>query len=435
MTREIDCLLIGYTEFSLDYVNERLDKMGIQIDKVVEPFNPAVAYLGTYLSRRSFTMDYVNSIKDEEELFRKLTSQKVRTVGISTTLCSKVDTVVRTVKLVKACCPSVKVILGGQFIVSLLRNNENDARVLQYFLRTIGADFYIDSFQGEAALVNIVNAVKNGLPWNDISNIYHINGREYVYTGRTEEYGELEENMVDWRLFAERLNKVAAVRTAISCPFTCAFCTYPLNTGKHKYVSVEKIEQELDLIEQTGKVKIVQFVDDTFNVPLDRFKDIMRMMIRKQYSFKWYSYFRCQYADREAVELMKKSGCEWTLLGIESGNQEMLNRMNKSVNIDAYKKGIALLNEYEIASFAFFIVGFPGETLESIRDTIAFIEETKPTFFFADTWFNDPRTPINNYKDKYGIRGIHNNWSHNTMDALTAQRLTAELFKTVSVVQ
>ena len=50
------------------------------------------------------------------------------------------------------------------------------------------------------------------------------------------------------------------------------------------------------------------FIDDTFNVPPERFKDLLRMMINKKYVFKWHSYFRCQFADEEMVSLMKESG-------------------------------------------------------------------------------------------------------------------------------
>jgi radical SAM superfamily enzyme YgiQ (UPF0313 family) len=72
------------------------------------------------------------------------------------------------------------------------------------------------------------------------------------------------------------------------------------------------------------------------------------MMIKNKYEFKWNSFFRCQFADREVVELMKESGCEGVFMGIESGSDKILENMNKASRIEKYYEGIALLKEYDI---------------------------------------------------------------------------------------
>lgn len=82
-----------------------------------------------------------------------------------------------------------------------------------------------------------------------------------------------------------------------------------------------------------------------------------------------------------------------------------LNNMNKSADIDKYKEGIKLLKENGIVTMASFIIGFPGETYETVKDTINFIEETQPDFYRAQLWYCEPITPIWNKKDKYGIKG------------------------------
>ncbi len=81
------------------------------------------------------------------------------------------------------------------------------------------------------------------------------------------------------------------------------------------------------------------FIDDTFNVPLPRFKDLGRLMIQEQYNFNWFSYFRCSNSDEEAFDLMAKSGCKGVFLGIESGSPSILKNMNKAATIERYAEG------------------------------------------------------------------------------------------------
>src|SRR5580692_8915848 len=76
------------------------------------------------------------------------------------------------------------------------------------------------------------------------------------------------------------------------------------------------------------------FVDDTFNVPLPRFKKLLRMMIDKAWGFEWISFFRCSNADEEAFDLMARSGCIGVFLGIESGDQTILEYMDKHAKVE-----------------------------------------------------------------------------------------------------
>ncbi|NIM15010.1 MAG: radical SAM protein [Candidatus Aminicenantes bacterium] len=238
----------------------------------------------------------------------------------------------------------------------------------------------------------------------------------------------MSENMVNWDLFAPRVGESVAVRTSISCPFSCSFCGYPEYAGPYQTVDVGLIEGELNLIDKIESVKSVNFVDDTFNVPVQRFKEILRRMSGNRCRFKWHSYFRCQFADEEMVELMKESGCEGVFLGLESGNNEILKNMKKVADRETYLKGIEWLKKYDIVTFGSFIIGFPGETSESIRDTMGFIEESGLDFFRVQLWACEPTAPIMRKKEEYRLEGANFEWSHATMDAKTAADWVDRIF-------
>lgn len=408
------------------YLNESLDNTSTYLTQD-ETLNPAIAYLGTYLHRRGLTFDYINAFQSEKEkLARMLQECDILTIGISTTNYVWPLPIIEIVSFIRKYNVSSKIIMGGQYIYTqVLTQSENS---LQKAFKSMGADYYICSSQGEKALFDLISAIKNGTSPTDVNNLYYLDGDKFVATKMQPENNLLSENMVDWNLFSKRKEKSLAIRTSISCPYSCSFCEYPQRAGKYQNLCVEDVERELNAIASQGITSQITFVDDTFNVPTERFKEILRMMIRNKYNFKWSSYFRCQFADRETVELMKESGCQFSLIGIESANRNVLDNMNKQVSIEKYKYGISLLNEYDIMTYAYFLIGFPGETRDSVMETLAFFEETRPTFLRLYVWYCSTITPIYKQREKFNIQGQDYKWSHSTMDWETAYALADEVY-------
>jgi len=237
--------------------------------------------------------------------------------------------------------------------------------------------------------------------------------------------------MVNWDLFPHDIDEYVNIRTSISCPFSCAFCGFPEHAGKFQTAGAQDLEKELNQLARIESLKGIKFIDDTFNVPVKRYKEILRMMIKNKYKFKWNSNFRCQFVDREMVELMKESGCEMVFLGLESGNNQILKNMNKSALVEDYLEGIRLLKEYGIITFASFIVGFPGETEQTVKETIRFIKESGIDFFRAAVWFCEHITPIWRERERYKLSGESFEWRHATMDSKQASGFVDEIFLSI----
>jgi len=321
---------------------------------------------------------------------------------------------------IKECNTGTRVILGGPFIATHVRLHGHDSLILDQLFKTMDADFYVDSSQGESALVSILHSLKTGAGVDTIPNIYYKNrgsgGLIYTAAHRVRENNSLSQNMVDWGLFKGRVGSYAGVRTSISCPFSCAFCGFPQHAGEYQTADLDALETEFNTLHQTIIPDHLHFIDDTLNVPPERFKNILRMMIKNKYDFHWHSHFRCQFADRETIELMKESGCEGVFLGIESGCDTILENMNKAASVEQYLHGISLLKEYGITTFGCFIIGFPGETTETARESFDFIRNSGIDFYRAQLWYCDPITLVWKEKDKYAMTGAHFNWTHSTMN-------------------
>lgn len=466
----IDCLFIGHNEMNFPEYEKNVRTMGMGSgayrdldlnfirdngqpesrlytasefinryqDKLSKPFstgstfNAAIAYLGTWLQARDFSFDFVNSFQDEkEELAKKLSTDNILIIAIVTTLYVSLFPILEIMEFIKKYNTRARVIIGGPFITTKVRSMDHLS--LQCLLKTIDADIYVNSSQGEATLTAILHQLKNKQTLEQVANIYYKDetGNTYRYTRTAREDNPLCDNMVNWDLFNGRVGKYVNVRTSISCPFSCSFCGFPQHAGSYQTAPTESVEKELNRLKGIQSVGNVNFIDDTFNVPVNRFKDLMRMIIKNNYPFRWIANFRCQFADGETVSLMKEAGCAGVFLGIESGSDQVLQNMNKTASVAAYRKGIDLLKKEGILTFGSFVVGFPGETDETFRDTVTFIRESEIDFFRTQLWYCEPITPIWQQREKYNIKGSQFEWSHRTMTASRALDLIESVFPAI----
>ena len=392
--------------------------------------NLAAVYLTTFLKRKGFEARYVNLFQYEKERLLEYLDQDPLCVAITTTFYVVNLPVHEMVQFIRQHNSKVKIVVGGPLINNHNRNYHGDS--LKAALDDMGADAYVIEGQGELTLSQIVTCLKNGGDLSQVPNLIYFENGAMVRTKIVPENNSLDENMIDWRGFPdERLGATIQTRTARSCAFKCAFCNYPGRAGALTLASVDTIERELNTMRELGTVRNAVFIDDTFNVPFPRFKEICRMMIRNKYNLNWFSYFRCSNSDEEAVELMAESGCKGVFLGVESGSPSILVNMNKSATIEKYQQGIEWLRKHGILTFASMITGFPGETMTTVNESIDFIRQTKPDYYRSQMWYCEPGTPIENQRDKYKIEGEGFVWSHATMDSLEAMDHINRMFLTI----
>lgn len=460
----IDCLIIGFNDYNFKEYTETVKKMGETqgayrdlrlafiehenypyrcldfLNKLLEPSKfkkplhnadflwPVILYLGSYLAKRNFTFDYINLFHlEKEELKQKLLKNNILTIAITTTLYTSIYPIIDIIKFIRKHNTTAKIIVGGPFILSLQLSN--DQKTIQSIFKFINADFYVINSQGEKALVHILKALKEGGSFSSIDNIAYFENSDYIFTQHITENNSISDEAINYKLFPKNsFNEFVSIRTATSCPFACAYCGFHNRAGKYSYMSVERVEQELNEIKNIGSVTSITFLDDTLNVPKERFKNILRMMIKNKYNFKWNMHYRCDHGDEEMINLMQEAGCEGVFLGVESGNDGMLQVMNKTARRSDYLRAIPLLRSKNIWTHANFIIGFPTETTQTINDTITLIEETEPDTYRLQLWYADPSTPIWQKREHYNITGRGFNWSHETMNAQTACNWIDKIF-------
>jgi len=165
------------------------------------------------------------------------------------------------------------------------------------------------------------------------------------------------------------------------CPYPCIFCRAGRVWGsKTRYRSVKNVYLEVEsIIEDLGITDIV-FMTDTFTQSKKWVIDFCEIVINNQLNIRWICNSRVDTIDEEMLVLMKKAGCFLIAYGVESGSQSILNGAKKHITVEQSAKAISLTNEVGIESFAYFILGLPGENWDTINQSISFAKKLKPSY-------------------------------------------------------
>lgn len=160
--------------------------------------------------------------------------------------------------------------------------------------------------------------------------------------------------------------------TSRGCP---AGCTYCIKHVSYQY-SVRLRSPDL-LIQEMWKLKSlgihnIHMYADLFTVHRDQVMELCEKMIEEQIDIRWTCNSRVDYVDKEMLEMMSAAGCWLISWGIESGNEQVLQRARKGAYPDKARKALRWAKDAGIKNWGYFIIGLPGETKETIRETIDF---------------------------------------------------------------
>lgn len=160
------------------------------------------------------------------------------------------------------------------------------------------------------------------------------------------------------------------------CPQGCAYCGCRRISGSRiRYRGAASIIEEIDRLERDYGVRTFTFVDDNFTCSRERAMELFTALAArpKKIAFTFPNGVRADSLDEEMVRAMEAAGCYSLALGVESGSDETLKRMNKRQTVAEVRKQVEMIRRAGgIRVTGFFILGYPGETLADVRNTIAF---------------------------------------------------------------
>lgn len=180
---------------------------------------------------------------------------------------------------------------------------------------------------------------------------------------------------------------VAPIIATRGCPFPCTFCAgHTVSGSKIRKRSIENIISEIKVLAGNYNVKEVHILDDNFSFDKDYIKNFCLALLDSGIKISWCcpNGLRLDTLTEEIVRLMKKSGCYYISVGIESGSNLVLSAMRKQLNIEQIIKQIRMIKGASMDVNGFFIVGYPGESEKDIFRTIDFAKSlplTRAAFY------------------------------------------------------
>ncbi|MBI5376218.1 MAG: radical SAM protein [Candidatus Schekmanbacteria bacterium] len=176
------------------------------------------------------------------------------------------------------------------------------------------------------------------------------------------------------------LYPMVTITTSRGCPFPCTFCVYPqtLMGRKFRLRSIESVVAEMKyIVENFPQAKAVFFEDDTITVNKKRCEELAKSIIREKINISWTANARVG-LDYDTMKIMKEAGCRCFCVGFESGSQLILENMKKKITVEDMEGFMKNARRAGILIHGCFMAGLPGETKETLMETLELAKRLKP---------------------------------------------------------
>lgn len=324
-------------------------------------------YIGALLKENNYDVEILNwhdinktPLKIEETLKEK----KPDVIGFSIVHANRWGGIDIS-KIAKQILPRVKIVFGGIGTTFLCEH------LLTHFKEI---DFAVLG-EGEYSFLNLIRCIEKE-NYDGINKIYGIafrKGGKVVKTSSAEMIQELDRLPMPSKYF--ELQHLISSR---GCPANCTFCGSPQFWGhKVRFHSPEYFVEQMEQLYRKG-ITFFYISDDTFTMRKDRVIQICKKIIEKDMKITWFAISRVNYVNEEMLYWMRRAGCIQISYGVESGAEKIREVLNKNIKTNDIKKAFALTTMYGILARAYFIYGSPGESWETIQETIDLIYEIKP---------------------------------------------------------
>lgn len=331
-----------------------------------------LAYLHSYLDKHSdheVETHFLNNV-NSDICFNKIKSEieafKPDVVGISIMTFSRTSSY-RMIEYLTQNHPDIKIILGGMHPTVMWKN------MLKKYTNTI-----IVVGEGEVTFHELLDCLEEGNDIAEVTGIAYNNGEEIVKTGERDLIDDLDTlEFPKHEIFLWEGKKMANLLTSRGCPFKCNFCVLDhISLRKVRFRGAEDVCNEIEeILRICPTVETIWLHDDAFMINKKSTMALCREIIKRGIKTNFTCSARFRPVSRELIQLMEQAGFNHVLFGLESGAQDIIDDMKKGITKDHIRYATALFAESNIKTTAFLIVGLPGETQETVDETIDFVME------------------------------------------------------------
>jgi len=339
----------------------------------------ALAMLAAHLRREEIDVHVIDCKYDRldyDAAMQRVREIKPDVVGL-TAFTNEIIQAAKLATMIRAEFPQVATIVGGV----------HASIMPEATLREFTVFDYVIAGEGELTLTELLRTIEaepsdkaaQKQKAAHVEGVGTLLGSEYAFGGARPKIDDLDVLAEPaWDLF--RPAKEYILHSSRGCPFHCPFCVNP-NGRKVRPESAGRVLSELEhLVKTYGDVRVF-FGDEIFTVKRERTVELLKGMIDRGLNkrIRWGCMTHVKFIDDELAKLMKDAGCDCVGLGIESGDEERLKKINKGTNLEDIYKAVESMRKVKLTYEAFFILGQPDETEQSACETIDFAVKINPT--------------------------------------------------------
>lgn len=299
-------------------------------------------------------------------------------VGISCSTLGR-NQAIKTAKIAKESNPGLKVLMGGP--------HATFCPEVMFQLAPIDA---IVMGEGEETVVDLVAALERNSDLSEVRGIAFKKG-EVIKTSPRPLIKDLDglplpmydyfnlKNYKSVHFGEERKNLIGTyILTSRGCPFGCQFCSSSRFWGRvWRARSPMKVVDELEWLHKEYNVSCIYFIDDIFTLDKGRVIEICKEILNRKLDLMWMTETRVDCVNKEMLTWMKKAGCFKVVYGVESGSEEILKTINKGFTTEQVREAFKVTQEVGLQAQPLLMVGNPGESEQTIDDTIELMKEIK----------------------------------------------------------
>jgi len=248
-----------------------------------------------------------------------------------------------------------------------------------------------------------LEALVRGDDWQTIPGLLFRDGATIRRTARPEIIKDLDNLPLpardllknDLYISPENGRPLAVIQGNRGCPAKCIFCPAgPLSNYTLRLRSPESVLKEIEICVREFGIRDFLFHGDTFTLNKRWLLAVCNGIVERGLNIHWGCNSRVDTIDDERAAAMKKAGCWVVAFGVESGVQELLDKMKKGTKVERAREAFAICKRNGLRSHCFIVIGLPWETKETLETTFAFVQELDPDFFDFNIAYPLPGTEL-----------------------------------------
>jgi radical SAM superfamily enzyme YgiQ (UPF0313 family) len=269
--------------------------------------------------------------------------------------------------------------------------------------------------EGEDTIAELTPVLKQKNKWQNIRGIAYRSGDEIIITGKRDFITDIDRIPSPSRHLLpisryRALGFPVSLITGRGCPYSCIFCLGRKMVGsKVRRRNSKLVLDEIETIIGYGFDRI-NIADDLFTSDKERVKEICAGIKERSLKFVWSAFARVDTVNPEVFDLMAQAGCDSVSFGVETGNPEMLKRIKKGIKLEQVYSAVNMCQQAGMIAHASFIIGLPGETKDTLRESDDFAKSTKAIYgyhFLAPF----PGTTVREKIKDYDLEIITDDWN------------------------